>query len=376
MPEKARPRAELPRVWERKLGGGAILGREKAASQDLDQRESRGFNETRSETVKGFASKPDAAVGRAAGSGGQGVAGRKRTGRCRKSRCASWRRSKRICCLRSQVEWRGRGPVGWAQRRPPAERRGRAQYLKSSRGRPHPDPPHRLNSESLSAQRASSQNPHPCSAPNRATPGRARGPEEAQSTPSKWPRAPESNPPGVKRSTGEGAGRAGGTLVHAARPPAPGRTVGAALGPRRGPGVCRRLPPPACRRLRGRGPEAPGGDPWRARGCAAVLRLTAGLWPRAPGARSISIHAAGARVGKAVRSPSQSRAGLESGAVEALGGTRTRPACPSLRRSGREGLGGFLAGAVSSASREWKSRWVHGRLGKAQDDFVGTARLT
>lgn len=60
-PEKARPRAELPRVWERKPGGGAILGRKKAASQDLDQRESRGLNETRSETVKGFASKPDAA---------------------------------------------------------------------------------------------------------------------------------------------------------------------------------------------------------------------------------------------------------------------------------------------------------------------------
>ena len=60
-PEKARPRAELPRVWERKPGGGAILERKKAASQDLDQRESRGLNETRSETVKGFASKPDAA---------------------------------------------------------------------------------------------------------------------------------------------------------------------------------------------------------------------------------------------------------------------------------------------------------------------------
>lgn len=60
-PEKARPRAELPLVWERKPGGGAILGSKKAASQDLDQRESRGLNETRSETVKGFVSKPDAA---------------------------------------------------------------------------------------------------------------------------------------------------------------------------------------------------------------------------------------------------------------------------------------------------------------------------
>lgn len=172
----------------------------------------------------------------------------------------------------------------------------------------------------------------------------------------------------MKRSTGEGAGRAGGTLVRAARPPAPGRTVGAALGPRRGPGVCRRLPPPACRRLRGRGPEAPREDPGRARGCAAVLRLTAGPWPRAPGARSISSHEADARGGKAVQSPSQSRAGLGSGAVEALGGTRTPSAFHGPRRSGREGLGGFPAGAVvpgvSSASRKWKSRSVHGWLGK------------
>lgn len=183
----------------------------------------------------------------------------------------------------------------------------------------------------------------------------------------------------MKRSTGEGAGREGGTLVRAARPPALGRTVGAALGPRRGPGVCRRLPPPACRRLRGRGPK-PRVRTRGVRGCAAVLRLTTGPWPRAPGARSISSHAAGARGGKAVQSPSQSRAGLGSGAVEALGGTRTTSVFLGPRRSGREGLGGLPAGAVvpgvSSASRKWKSRWVHGWLGEAQDGFVGTALLT
>lgn len=189
---------------------------------------------------------------------------------------------------------------------------------------------------------------------------------------SKWPRAPGSNPPGVKRSTGEGAGRAGGTLVRAARL-APGRTVGAALGTCAAQG-CVAGP---CRRPVGDcevGSEAPGEDPG-VRGCAAVL---AADYCRGRGhqVRVPSSHAAGARGGKPVQSPSQSRAGRGSGAVEALGGTRTTfSLAPGVVRA--RGSWGLPAGAVvpgvSSASRKWKSRWVHGWLGEAQDGFVGTA---
>lgn len=60
-PEKARPRAGLPRVREGKAGGRAILRRKKAASQDLDPREGRGRNEAGRETARRAASKPDAA---------------------------------------------------------------------------------------------------------------------------------------------------------------------------------------------------------------------------------------------------------------------------------------------------------------------------
>lgn len=49
-----------------------------------------------------------------------------------------------------------------------------------------------------------------------------------------------------------------------------------ALGPRRGAGVCRRLPPRARPGRQGWGPTAPGEDPGRARRCAAVWRLIAG----------------------------------------------------------------------------------------------------
>lgn len=76
--------------------------------------------------MKGFVSKPDAAESGGRRSADQGVAQRTRTSGCRKSRCASWR-SKRIWLLReARVNGGGGARVGWAQRRPPAERRALA----------------------------------------------------------------------------------------------------------------------------------------------------------------------------------------------------------------------------------------------------------
>lgn len=79
--------------------------------------------------MKRTVSKPDAAE-----SGGRrgprpGRSPRTRTSGCRKSRCASWR-SKRICCLRSQGEWRGRGPGGLGPAEAPLPRGGTGLALK------------------------------------------------------------------------------------------------------------------------------------------------------------------------------------------------------------------------------------------------------